>query len=309
MDHGRFDALIDRSAEHHVWTGAVNPARGTGRLKVAGRQVTAHRYAWELANGPLPRTARVLACPDEPACVRLDHLRLEGSTEPTRSGRARKGAGSIRQIRPGVWKLSVTAPPDAGGNARRVHRTTRARSAGEAMEELVSFTAEVRGSAGPSAEARSLCFDKAVERFLIEHLRDEKGREDKTIRDYRALHRKWFSPSAGHRLVRDIDEAAIDRMFGAMRRAGLSRSRMNQAKSLYMPFFRWARQRGLTRRNPMAEFQLPTSSYVSCERIPPEIEELTVLLKTAVDVVPDVAAVLALGAVTGMRRGELVGLR
>ena len=84
--------------------------------------------------------ARVLACPDEPACVRLDHLRLEGPTEPTRSGRARKGAGSIRQIRPGVWKLSVTAPPDAGGNARRVHRTIRARSAGEAMEELVSFT-------------------------------------------------------------------------------------------------------------------------------------------------------------------------
>ncbi|MGH3849256.1 MAG: hypothetical protein ACRDRT_06085, partial [Pseudonocardiaceae bacterium] len=295
----RFERNVDRSGDHHLWTAALDAVRGTGRLKVQGRNVTAHRVAWELAHGPLSGTARVLACPDEPACVRLDHLRLKDTVEPTRSGRARKGAGSIRQIRPGVWKLSVTALPDASGNARRVHRTTHAGRAGEAMDELVAFTTEVRSSAGPSAEAKSLRFDEAVERFLTEHLRDEKGREDKTLRDYRTLHHKWFSPTAGHRLVRDIDEAAVDRMFGAMRRAGLSRSRMNQAKSLYMPFFRWARQRGFTRRNPMAAFQLPTSSYVSCERIPPEIEELTVLLKTAVEVVPDVAAVLALGAVTG----------
>jgi integrase len=39
------------------------------------------------------------------------------------------------------------------------------------------------------------------------------------------------------------------------------------------------------------------------------VEELCLLLKTAVEVIPDVAPLLALGAVTGMRRGELVGIR
>jgi integrase len=59
----------------------------------------------------------------------------------------------------------------------------------------------------------------------------------------------------------------------------------------------------------MADFQLPTSTYVSREHTPPEVEQLCLLLETAVEVVPDVAPVLTLGAVTGMRRGELVTIR
>ncbi|MGH9179395.1 MAG: hypothetical protein ACRD0N_12685 [Acidimicrobiales bacterium] len=259
MDRDRFDALVDRSGEHHLWKGAVNPQRGTGRLKVAGRQVTADRHAWELARGPLPATAKVRACPEEPACVRLDHLTVEGAALRTRPvARARKGSGSVREVRPGVWKLSVTAPREDRGSARRVHRVVNVRTAREATDELASFEAEVRSSGRPPAEAASLRFDEAEERFLTEHLGDEKGREDKTIWGYRAVHHKWFAPHIGARLVRDIDEATLDRLFGRMRLAGLSRSSLNQAKSLYMPFFSWARQRGLTRRNPMAEFQLPT---------------------------------------------------
>ncbi len=94
-----------------------------------------------------------------------------------------------------------------------------------------------------------------------------------------------------------------------MRRAGLSRSRLNQAKSLYVPFFKWARNRGLTSSNPLADFELPTSTYVSTERTPPEVEELCRLLHESVAIIPEVAPLLVLGAVTGMRRGELVGLR
>src|SRR5207253_1075425 len=100
-----------------------------------------------------------------------------------------------------------------------------------------------------------------------------------------------------------------DRIFGMMREAGLSRSTLNQAKSLYAPFFRWAKHRQIITRNPMLEFEMPTSSYVSHERTPPEVEELSLLLNEALVVIPDVAPVLALGAVTGMRRGELVGIR
>jgi hypothetical protein len=59
----------------------------------------------------------------------------------------------------------------------------------------------------------------------------------------------------------------------------------------------------------MAEFQLPTSTYRSTERKPPEVAELSLLLSTAAEVTPDIAALLVLGAVTGTRRGELVGVR
>jgi hypothetical protein len=46
------------------------------------------------------------------------------------------------------------------------------------------------------------------------------------------VHGKWFSPEIGRRRLRDINEETIDRIFGQMRRAGLSASRMNDAGSL-----------------------------------------------------------------------------
>ena len=68
--------------------------------------------------------------------------------------------------------------------------------------------------------------------------------------------------------VRGDVEATIDWLFGRMREAGLSGSRMNAARNLYAPMFRWARRRGIVARNPMAEFQLPTSLHVARERLP-----------------------------------------
>jgi integrase len=109
--------------------------------------------------------------------------------------------------------------------------------------------------------------------------------------------------------VRDIDAATIDRIFGRMREAGLSASRMVDAKSLYAPFFRWAKRRNITRRNPMADFELPTSTHVAQDHAPPEVAQLCLYLEVALEVVPDVAPVLALDAVTGMRAGELVTIR
>jgi integrase len=59
----------------------------------------------------------------------------------------------------------------------------------------------------------------------------------------------------------------------------------------------------------MAEFELPTSLHMARERVPPEVDQLGRYLAVAVELVPDVAPVLTLGAVTGMRRGELVSVR
>lgn len=45
------------------------------------------------------------------------------------------------------------------------------------------------------------------------------------------------------------------------------------------------------------------------EHLPPEIEQLSHYLHTALDVVSDVAPLLTLAAVTGLRPGELRGFR
>lgn len=198
----------------------------------------------------------------------------------------------------------------ANGSPRRLHRTVHVPTEAEATRALAEFVAELRDATPPDTTAdRDITVDDAVERYLTEHLQGERGREQGTIDEYRGVHTKWFSREIGGRRLRDVDEATIDRLFGRMREAGLSRSRMNAARSLYAPMFRWARRRGIVRRNPMAEFELPTSVHVTRERVPPEVEQLSRYLGTAVELVPDVAPVLTLGAVTGMRRGELVSVR
>ncbi len=195
------------------------------------------------------------------------------------------------------------------GRPRSLTRTISAKSETAAAALLAEFVDEMSGSQLPrTQDLRDLTVDDAVDRFLDEYLAVEKGRAEKTINDYRYLHQRWFSPTIGAQQVKRVDSATMDRLFGAMRQAGLSASRLNQAKSLYAPFFRWAKRRGMTTRNPMAEFQMPTSTYRSEERVPPEVEELSILLSTAVEVVPDIAPLLVLGAVTGIRRGELVGI-
>jgi integrase len=309
----RIRSKVTRSRGHDLWTGAKKQD-GSGVMKVDGRLVTVRRVVWELAHGPLGANARVAGCAEEPACVRLEHLAVLGNggdSVKAASRRGRRGTGSKRLVRPGVWKLTITVATEADGSQRRATRTVHALTEAAANRELAAFVTEITTSPppAPADDMRSLRVDDAVELFLAQHLRDEKGREERTINDYRKLHRRWFSPEIGQRRVRDVTVEDIDKLFGRMRRAGLSRSQLNQAKSLYAPFFRWAVARRIISRDPMANFQLPTSRFVSRERTPPEVHELSLLLNAAVEITPEIAPVLALGAVTGMRRGELVGLR
>jgi integrase len=216
----------------------------------------------------------------------------------------------MRLVRAGTWELRLTAGRWTDGRVRTITRTVTAANEMEAAALLRAFNEEVGRSKLPAdRDSRDLTVDQALELFLTDHLSVEKARAEKTVSDYRRLHRRWFSPAIGSIRVNRVDSATMDRLFGAMRMAGLSRSRLNQARSLYQPFFRWAKRRGMTIRDPMAEFELPTSTQVSRERTPPEIAQLALLLSTAVEVVPDIAPLLMLGAVTGMRRGELVGIR
>jgi site-specific recombinase XerD len=310
----RFEAKVDRSGAHHDWLGA-RKADGTGLLKVEGRMVTAHRVAWELKNGPLPRGVVVKTCPELRSCVRVEHLTTQPPIKvrkPTRRirQRASRGTGSKTKLRDGVWKLTVSAGRYADGRRRTEHQVVHVDGDEEATRELARFVAEVHDAPPPATQTeRDMLVDAAIDRYLAEYLVQEKGREANTITAYRTVHRKWFAPVIGQRRVRDVDEAAIDRIFGKMRAAGLSASRLHDARNLYAPFFRWAKRRNIIRRNPMVDFELPTSSYVAKERIPPEVDQLCRYLEAAVEYVPDVAPMLVLDAVTGMRRGELVTLR
>jgi hypothetical protein len=49
----RFESKVDRSGDHHLWTGSKKPD-GTGKMEIACKQVTARRVAWQLGHGTPP---------------------------------------------------------------------------------------------------------------------------------------------------------------------------------------------------------------------------------------------------------------
>ncbi len=94
----RFEAKVDRRPGYgphgqcHLWTAFKNPG-GYGRFKVAGRQVMAHRFAWELTNGPIPLGMCVLHHCDNPECVNAVECLFLGTQADNVADMEGKGRG------------------------------------------------------------------------------------------------------------------------------------------------------------------------------------------------------------------------
>lgn len=258
-------------------------------FKLDGASPTAARkVAWELEHGPVPPGARVRSC-ELKACVRVDHLRLDAP-----------GATGGRTGRPVSARVQVQV------NGVRVQRRVHGSRA-----DIESTRALLRGQLQQAApqdrDATRWSLDDLIRHYL-EYAEDQ-GKELRTLRRYAGIAKKWVSPVVGAKLVRRVTPEDIDRCFLRMRKAGQSAASMNYSKALLSGAFKWARRTGKVFHDPMFGFQIPKSTYVSQERLPPEAADISLILHAALEHTPDVAPILALAATTGARLGELIALR
>jgi hypothetical protein len=97
----RFWSLVDQSGECWLWTGTQH-SEGYGRARFIKGNVYAHRLAWMLTNGAIPKGLLVCHnCPagDNPLCCNPAHLWLGTSAQNTRDmmekGRGQNG-GNVK---------------------------------------------------------------------------------------------------------------------------------------------------------------------------------------------------------------------
>ena len=313
MPHDRapFEARVDRSGHHHIWLGTKSSG-GSGQVRVDGKLLTAARAAWQIENGSVPDGARVRSCADEPACVRVDHLRLDqramsSASLPSRK-RSPRGAGTIAAISPGVWKIGVTAGVDRLGQRRRTFRTIYGTRT-DAAKALAALVTEIGDGHHPVPQRdNQLTLDSLVAWYL-EFAREDRGLDHSTLTGYADAYSHWLKEQIGHKQAGSITTAELDTAFDRIRRAGLSRSRMNNARALLSGAFKWGKRHRKVTSNPVDGFELPTSTHTPRHTTAPELDDLLRLLATADEHDEMLAPVLKLAATTGLRRGELSGLR
>ena len=74
------------------WTGGTDD-KGYGTIKVNGKTVKTHRFAWILAHGPIPNGLAVLHHCDNPPCCDTDTCLFLGTTADNMADRDAKGRG------------------------------------------------------------------------------------------------------------------------------------------------------------------------------------------------------------------------
>jgi hypothetical protein len=90
----RFWRMVDMSGDGcWPWRGATW-SRNYGCFRYKGRPTSAHRVAWLLERGPIPKGMFVLHACDNPPCVNPEHLFL-GTSSDNAFDREKKGRGGV----------------------------------------------------------------------------------------------------------------------------------------------------------------------------------------------------------------------
>jgi len=146
----------------------------------------------------------------------------------------------------------------------------------------------------------------------IEHLEFVMERKRTTVADYRGYLRRHLAPFFGERPLDRIDAARVEAFLRAKRTFGLSSKTVCNQLNFLHGLFAFAIKRGWASSNPVALVDRPRTPRHAHRRIRfLQREELDALLRA----VPDdhlgaVERPLYLSAaMTGLRQGELIGLR
>jgi integrase len=218
--------------------------------------------------------------------------------------------GSRRRIRgrgaSSVWELRVHAGRNpVTGKPRYVSRTVKGTAdiADEKMAELVD---EVTGD---EHDGDDITFGELLDRWL-NHATIIKDLSPTTVREYKRLIEKNIKPVLGDVPLRQIDGGVLDDFYVSLMspERGLSAASVQRCHSAIAAATKQAVKWKLIRGQDPAQAATKPTVRTKAKAVP-TVAQVQKLIQKAEKEDPDMAALIALAAVTGARRGELSGLR
>jgi integrase len=209
--------------------------------------------------------------------------------------------GTMRERSPGHWELRAFIGPDpVSGKPRQATQTFTGteRSAAKALGTLV---AEVgAGKFNRTSATVGQLLDKWLEIA-------ESSQRPRTVYENRRKIESRIRPAIGDVRLDKLQPDTLDTLYRRWLAEGLSPATVHKYHSILSAACRQAVKWGWIDRAPTERATPP--SVVSKEVVVPTPNQLAALLKAAELTDPVLASAMALAALTGARRGELVALR
>lgn len=136
---------------------------------------------------------------------------------------------------------------------------------------------------------------------------NSEGRAPTTMREYRRLVEKTIRPALGSTPLRKLKPHALDQLYAALTERGLSPASVRQVHAVLRASCRQGVKWGWLRSNPTADAS-PAKVHRQPEAAPTPAGVQSMIHAAEKDDT-DMAAMIAIAAVTGARRGELCGLQ
>ena len=218
----------------------------------------------------------------------------------------------MREKAPGRWELRVFLGKDPiTGKPKQISRvyTAPRREPGagrrEAAKQLAALVAEVeRGGLGGSAATFGVLLDEWTAHG------ERMGWSPKTLHEYRRKIDKQIRPALGAKRLDKLTAHDLDRFYAAQLGTGLAERTVHHLHRIISAALRQGRRWGWVTSNVADDATAPTPRKAELS-VPPPIR-VSALIREAgrpSSRSPEMAAVITLAALTGMRRGELCGLR
>lgn len=236
----RFQAKVKRRGGHDLWTGSTDH-RGVGMVRIDGKLKTVQRAAWEFAYGPVDTGVRVNTCAVERACVTIAHLSLSPAAAKPVAHRRRRGTGSLREVRPETWEITVTDGTSAGRRRRRAMTVHGDRRDAEAQLDGLR-----------TLLARDNLGDLRVRELVGRYLEDIDGPTIRGRNRDRDLLADILDPALGAEIAAIASPIQIQRALEDIAATGTPLPDVRDALRLLRRSYQWAGLRGLHHEDPTA---------------------------------------------------------
>lgn len=131
-DIARFWAKVDKSGDCWAWQAGTN-SRGYGRVRLRGKKVLAHRFAYALAYGECPDGLQIDHMCHNTMCVNPAHLQLVTNQQNSENKGAQKNSKTgVRGVSwyaaRNKWQVAVTVKGKHyyGGRYSDIHEVEKA---------------------------------------------------------------------------------------------------------------------------------------------------------------------------------------